>query len=575
MPTRLTPGLPAMAASTKTGYDPSTMQWVHIEVAETREDPIPGEDEYLQIMVRQLQEKLAKMKPRGSTAAAQPQARKTGSTTAACVESPRQLATWKPTHTPRIRSDELVIVLKPKITMDLHAAFGPGGIGTAVQRFTGSTTNAGISVWPVWDQNIVVVDNETSESLRRKLEWIDGEILYVRKLGTSNVAVVTFKGRRVPRFIHYCCENVPVRYYKKTVPACYQCGTVGHRPDACPNPDNQRCIHCGAKVELTLNGPVKHDCQPECLICGENHFTSSAQCVGKFRKAWEPALTQRQHGLKNKQEEPSAPLRTDEKAKPMHNKPKPIKAPAGQKSRPSTFGAEDFPSLANPPKQVSNWIGVSSQSPTTTNASPSNSEILKQLEAMKKRIETLERENRALKASQAATPPPPSEPVAMHTSDCSDDEQDTQSDVSGNTSVSKTVVGASNYIEGRLSRLEAKLEEQSKMTLEQTKLTVQDIIPQQLNLSVQAAMQYLKQSILPLLTASVLQTVQNWLTPQLDHLKTSIKTTEQPRRKIVHRNLANSESENNIAQSLTNQTESPTPLQAPTLAAVAKMTPPQ
>ncbi|KAL3204859.1 hypothetical protein MRX96_041140 [Rhipicephalus microplus] len=58
-----------MAASTKTGYDRSTMQWVDIEVAETRESPIPGEDEYLQIMVRQLQEKLAKMKPRDLTAA--------------------------------------------------------------------------------------------------------------------------------------------------------------------------------------------------------------------------------------------------------------------------------------------------------------------------------------------------------------------------------------------------------------------------------------------------------------------------------------------------------------------------
>ncbi|KAL3198711.1 hypothetical protein MRX96_044320 [Rhipicephalus microplus] len=141
-----------MAAPTKTGYDPSTMQWVDIEVAETREDPIPGEDEYLPIMVHQLQEKLAKMKPRGSTAAAQPQARKTGLTPAACVESPWQLATRKPPHTRRIRSDELVIVPKPKITMDLYAAFDPGTIGTAVQRFTGSTTNAGISVWPMWDK---------------------------------------------------------------------------------------------------------------------------------------------------------------------------------------------------------------------------------------------------------------------------------------------------------------------------------------------------------------------------------------------------------------------------------------
>ncbi|KAH8036802.1 hypothetical protein HPB51_005807 [Rhipicephalus microplus] len=361
-------------------------------------------------MVRQLQEKLAEMKPRGSTATAQPQPRKTGSTPTACVESPRHLVTWKPTHTPRIQSDELVIVPKPKITMDLHAAFGPGGIGTAVQRFTGSTTNAAHPniTLTIGDRQVpfqghlksagetckgvvTVADNETSESLRRKLEWIDGEILFVRKLGTSNVAVVTFKGRRVLRFIHYCCEIVPVRYYKKMVPACYRCGTVGHRPHACSNPDNQRCIPCGVKVELTLEGPAKHDCQPECLMRGENHFTGSAQCVGKFRKAWKPALPQRQHGLKNKEEEPSAPLKTDEKAKPMHNKPKPIKVPAGQKSRPSTFSAEDFQSLANPPKQVSNWVGDSSQSPTNTTASPSNPEILKQLEAMKKRIETLER----------------------------------------------------------------------------------------------------------------------------------------------------------------------------------------
>ncbi|KAH7932180.1 hypothetical protein HPB51_029493 [Rhipicephalus microplus] len=158
----------------------------------------------------------------------------------------------------------------------------------------------------------------------------------------------------------------------------------------------------------------------------------------------------------------------------MHNKPKPIKAPAGQKSRPSTFGAEDFPSLANPPKQVSNWVGVPSQSPTTTTASPSNLEILKQLEAMKKRIETLERENRALKASQAATPPPPSEPVAMHTSDCSDDEQDTQSDVSGNTSVSKTVTPPGRRLLDRLLiRHECEIENAERITeLWRTKLWV-------------------------------------------------------------------------------------------------------
>ncbi|KAH7972538.1 hypothetical protein HPB52_013272 [Rhipicephalus sanguineus] len=84
------------------------MQWAEIEAAEARQDPIPAEDEYLQITVRQMQDKLVKMKPRGLVAAAQTQARKRGSTSAAHTESPKQLSSWKPTHTPRT---QLVIVL--------------------------------------------------------------------------------------------------------------------------------------------------------------------------------------------------------------------------------------------------------------------------------------------------------------------------------------------------------------------------------------------------------------------------------------------------------------------------------
>ncbi|KAL1479114.1 hypothetical protein MTO96_052131, partial [Rhipicephalus appendiculatus] len=187
------------------------MQWVEIDAAEARQDRIPGGDEYLQIMVSQMQEKLAKMKPRGSTAAAQPPARKTGSTLAACAESPRQLASWRPTRTPRIRSDEL--------------------------------------------------------------------------------------------------------------------------------------------VEITLEGPAEHGCQPKCLICGENHFTGSAQCVGKFRKAWKPAPSQPQHGLKSKQGGPPTPPTTGAKAQPKQNKPRPSNVPAGQKSKPPTFQAGDFPSLSSSHKQ--------------------------------------------------------------------------------------------------------------------------------------------------------------------------------------------------------------------------------
>ncbi|KAL1479112.1 hypothetical protein MTO96_052132 [Rhipicephalus appendiculatus] len=282
------------------------MQWVEIDAAEARQDPIPGEDEYLQIMVSQMQEKLAKMKPRGSTAAAQPPARKTGSTLAACAESPRQLASRRPTHTPRIPSDEL--------------------------------------------------------------------------------------------------------------------------------------------------------------------------CVGKFRKAWKPAPSQPQHGLKSKQRAPNTSHDWCEGAAQAKQ------AQAEQCTSRTEVEAAYLPGRGFP-----------------VTVKPAQTES----------------ENRALKATQAAPPPPPTEPEAMHASSCSDDEQETRSDVSGYTSVSKTVVATSNDIEARLSRLETKFEEQNKMILEQTKLTVEQIIPQQLKLSVQAAIQDLKQGVVRILTASVLQTVQNWLTPPI------------------------------------------------------------
>ncbi|KAH7970884.1 hypothetical protein HPB49_016387 [Dermacentor silvarum] len=268
-----------MAVAAKAGNDPSTTQWLELEATEAWQDPIPGEDEYLQIIVRRMQEKLAKMNPTGSVAAAQQQARKPGLSPAAgaASDSPRrggQLAQWKLTQAPRIRPDELVIVLKPRINMDLRAAFGPGGIGTAVQDLTGSTANAGVSVWPVWDQNIVVVGVNTEALVSRLI----GDVTLTIPPNTANTVSWTFKIRwrnlqmrhqrcrhrnlgilsaqarmnrprnpvraetrnnshrrvqgmsRCIRFIHYCSENV--RYYKKAVPACYQCGTLGHRADA-------------------------------------------------------------------------------------------------------------------------------------------------------------------------------------------------------------------------------------------------------------------------------------------------------------------------------------------------------
>ncbi|XP_037574431.1 uncharacterized protein LOC119456677 [Dermacentor silvarum] len=102
------------------------------------------------------------------------------------------------------------------------------------------------------------------------------------------------------------------------------------------------------------------------------------------------------------------------------------------------------------------------------------------------------------------------------------------------------------------------------------------VSPQQkVNLAVQAAIQDLKQSLVPILTASILQTIQNWLTPQLEEIKASTKMPEQRRRKIVHRNPANSESEGTMEQPIAHQIETSMPTQAPTQAPVVMMPPPQ
>ncbi|KAH7953078.1 hypothetical protein HPB49_004267 [Dermacentor silvarum] len=96
---------------------------------------------------------------------------------------------------------------------------------------------------------------------------------------TASALAITFEGRKVPFNVYYWGEAVPVRLYRKTTPACPRCGTIGHRPDVCPNPQTGRCRACG---ETNLH--EDHECQPSCLICGGPHLTGSIQCNQKYRR---------------------------------------------------------------------------------------------------------------------------------------------------------------------------------------------------------------------------------------------------------------------------------------------------
>ncbi|KAH9374381.1 hypothetical protein HPB48_001977 [Haemaphysalis longicornis] len=86
------------------------------------------------------------------------------------------------------------------------------------------------------------------------VRWRSGTIVEVRKFRTSNKARVTFAGQKKPRFFHYDTMLIPVQPYYRRIPACGNCGVVGHRIDACLNPRPNTCGLCGQQVQLVEEG---------------------------------------------------------------------------------------------------------------------------------------------------------------------------------------------------------------------------------------------------------------------------------------------------------------------------------
>ncbi|KAK8758710.1 hypothetical protein V5799_003657 [Amblyomma americanum] len=185
--------------------------------------------------------------------------------------------------------------------MNLMAIFQHGELGAAIAQYVGGDAGAALSIWPVWTQNLVVSGtqhieaakkltkefdlktgagshsyrghvklnrevcrcvigvraDETTATLKNKVKWRESEIAFVRKLVKSNLAVLTFVGRKASRYVHYNCECTLVREYTRTIPACFRCGTIGHRVDNCPYPDIGRCGFCGLFVTQQVTQNIK------------------------------------------------------------------------------------------------------------------------------------------------------------------------------------------------------------------------------------------------------------------------------------------------------------------------------
>ncbi|KAH7940840.1 hypothetical protein HPB49_006592 [Dermacentor silvarum] len=147
---------------------------------------------------------------------------------------------WKPKPLPRLHREDIVIILKPRVTVALKDVYQHGELGAAA--YLGTQAAASLSLFPTWEQNLIVAgtrdppvadkllrdfqldsskgqllmhghlkltgelcrgvitvaNHETSESLQNKIQWRAGELADIRKLGNSNVAALTFVGKLVP-----------------------------------------------------------------------------------------------------------------------------------------------------------------------------------------------------------------------------------------------------------------------------------------------------------------------------------------------------------------------------------------
>ncbi|KAG0441083.1 hypothetical protein HPB47_016056, partial [Ixodes persulcatus] len=248
-----------------------------------------------------------------------------------------------------------------KLVRDFNINVGSGSVPFRGHvKLNGEVCRGVITVWM----------DERTASLKGKVVWRKGELAFVRKLGTSNGAVLTFGGRRVPRYVHNKCECTVVRENKKTVPAC---GTIGHRIDNCPHPDGARCGFCGQRVGASEQGLTERECTPSCMVCGKAHLTGFTDCKGKFRRLHRPGT--QQHGAPNNKTSkssgnggassgksrqatgPATGNRTSSSKKNKNRKTSTRSAKSVTRTKAPTDSAGDFPPLerAHTKPRAQNW----------------------------------------------------------------------------------------------------------------------------------------------------------------------------------------------------------------------------
>ncbi|KAH9368295.1 hypothetical protein HPB48_008039 [Haemaphysalis longicornis] len=330
----------ATVADTQTGYDPHSMVWTSIPTLDSPPElPQSFKSAALTAAVARREQVSNALRAASTDAAsvamaADPDAGACSSTISppathsAGPQRGNKRFLWHPQPLPKPKATDFVVVLKPRTQLSLADAFPENGAGRALIAHLGATATRLVTFVMVREQNLILVytshphiadkligefavpspagpvplfgylradtqdccygvvtvrSSDTEAALRESLYWPEGEILHVRRLGTSNKVRLTFSGKVKPRYVSYDALLIPVQPYKKTVPACGRCGSVGHRPDACPGPKPDFCGICGKAVPLTDGARAPHECTPRCALCAGSHVTGDRRCKERYR----------------------------------------------------------------------------------------------------------------------------------------------------------------------------------------------------------------------------------------------------------------------------------------------------
>ncbi|KAH7934350.1 hypothetical protein HPB49_025063 [Dermacentor silvarum] len=296
-----------MALLEQRGYDPTTLSWSSIPANQPEDGPPNISAEQAVIFEVVESRRRRRQNARGAATSKTPlnnsakgDARAPSSSSKAPQKTPSPVSKWTPKPTVRMNPDDYVIVLKPRTTVALKTTFQQGELGAAISQLIGRQHMNAITISPNWEQNIIVCGTQNPGVVQKLLTDF--------QLNTSKGPLplhghlkLTGDVCRGVIYVHNLeTKLTPVREYK-TVPACYRCGTLGHRADNCANPVNERCGLCGQNVGAGTEGMAPHECNPMRQPAGKAPITPP--------KGANPGATRESHATGRQQVNQETPSR--------------------------------------------------------------------------------------------------------------------------------------------------------------------------------------------------------------------------------------------------------------------------